>query len=74
MKLQRETAERIASLINSYEIWSRDAARAIDANDYEKHEQYREWRNDAMIDLYKEFGIELPLLTSVLAERLEKAA
>ena len=74
MKLESTTAKRIASLINSYETWSRDAARAIDAKDYEKHEQYREWRNDAMIDLYKEFGIELPILISVLAERLEKAA
>ena len=74
MKLENTTAKRIASLINSYEAWSREAARAIDVKDYEKHEQYREWRNDAMIDLYKEFGIELPILTSVLAERLEKAA
>jgi hypothetical protein len=74
MKLENATAKRIASLINSYETWSRDATRAIDAGDYKKHEQYREWRNDALIDLYKEFGIELPNLTSVLAERLEKAA
>jgi len=74
MKLERTTAKRIASLINSYEIWSRDATMAINAGDYESHEQYREWRNEAMIDLYKEFGIELPNLTSVLAERLEKAA
>ena len=73
MKLERETAKRIASLINKYEIWSKDAAKAIEAEQHEDHRQYRDWRNDAMIDLYKEFGIELPNLTSVLAERLEKA-
>jgi hypothetical protein len=74
MKLERTAAKRIASLINSYEIWSKDAARAIDAEDFENYRQYREWRNEAMIALYKEFGIELPNLTSVLAEKLEKAA
>lgn len=60
MKLEFNTANHIAELFNTVQVWTDMAQNELYNGDWKKYDPFQKHADNAMLELYETYGIDLP--------------